>query len=441
MGRIRTARRSVFVVLFQGRTGSTYLIEGLNAHPQVDARGEVFKSEGDMAAGRRQLRKMREFLKSAPSTGDVAHGFKSKLRDVIDQTGFAHLLYDLDASVILLSRRNHIKHAVSHFNAMRLHEQTGKWNRHEKRKSPARLSIDPVEFDEYLIGAEERRQNLRRYVAALELPTLHVQYEYLLHDDTEVFNTVLHFIGVDVRPVTGSTKKNTGDDLRKVLDNFDELREHYRGTRYESMFGDEHASIHVPPTNPKVDGGSSAIFGLGLTRTGTTSLAAALRQLGVPTIHYPHDHVTWEELQAGKRLSVLDTYRAITDISVAPFYEQLDQLYPEARFILTTRDPDTWITSMRAHLASLRSEWDDFSPQFRAFTEWICEEIYGGLKPSDEELLARYKAHVEAVRDYFSERPSDLLVLDVRMEGAWQALAAFLGTGAPAAAFPHRNAR
>lgn len=31
------------------------------------------------------------------------------------------------------------------------------------------------------------------------------------------------------------------------------------------------------------------VFGIGLSRTGTTSLGTALNQLGIKTIHYPHD--------------------------------------------------------------------------------------------------------------------------------------------------------
>ena len=37
---------------------------------------------------------------------------------------------------------------------------------------------------------------------------------------------------------------------------------------------------------------------------------------------------------------------AITDITVAPYYAQLDQLHPGSKFILTTREKNAWLASM-----------------------------------------------------------------------------------------------
>jgi hypothetical protein len=44
------------------------------------------------------------------------------------------------------------------------------------------------------------------------------------------------FIGVRPQPLQGKTLKNTQDDLREVVLNFDSLRAHYAGTAYASMF-------------------------------------------------------------------------------------------------------------------------------------------------------------------------------------------------------------
>lgn len=40
------------------------------------------------------------------------------------------------------------------------------------------------------------------------------------------------------------------------------------------------------------------VFGIGLSRTGTVSLATALTALGIEARHYPHDPITQEELAA-----------------------------------------------------------------------------------------------------------------------------------------------
>ena len=63
------------------------------------------------------------------------------------------------------------------------------------------------------------------------------------------------------------------------------------------------------------------VFGLGPVRTGTTSLAAALNQLGINTIHYPHDAVTQRELEMSSGVhSILNKYQGIVDISAVPTY-------------------------------------------------------------------------------------------------------------------------
>lgn len=181
------------------------------------------------------------------------------------------------------------------------------------------------------------------------------------------------------------------------------------------------------------------IFGLGLSKTGTTSLGDALQALGIPTIHYPHDPATYGELTRGHyRLSILRTYQAIVDISVAPFYAQLDRQYPGSRFILTVRDRESWLKSIEAHW-SFMGEWADRDPQFRRFTEFISACVYGCLDFHRERFAFAYETHLKNVRDYFRHRRNDLLELDICGGEGWSKLCPFLGLPEPPAPFPHRN--
>ena len=53
--------------------------------------------------------------------------------------------------------------------------------------------------------------------------------------------------------------------------------------------------------------GRQKVFGLGSSKTGTQSLAAALNSLGVKTKHHPIDRQTLDELKSGEyRLSILN---------------------------------------------------------------------------------------------------------------------------------------
>ena len=175
------------------------------------------------------------------------------------------------------------------------------------------------------------------------------------------------------------------------------------------------------------------VFGIGLSRTGTVSLTAALNVLGIEAVHYPNDAETQEELKAGHyRLSVLDRVQALTDIPVAPFYRQLDRAYPGSKFILTTRETEAWLTSVENHFRMYvehrREPFDDFTI--------AC--TYGCLHFSAERFRDVKERHEAEVRAHFGHRPDDLLVMDVT-EGGWDPLCSFLGVSEPDEPYPHRN--
>lgn len=184
----------------------------------------------------------------------------------------------------------------------------------------------------------------------------------------------------------------------------------------------------------------SKVFGLGLWRTGTTSLTRALRLLGVRCKHYPYDRPTQKQLWSeSSRLSLLERYDAITDISIVPFYKTLDRLYPGSRFILTLREEEAWLDSMRRQMELVWSSALIENPQFRAFTEAICRRVYGGISFEPKRLVEKYHAHVADVRQYFSDRPHDLLTMDITAGDGWEQLCPFLRLPIPEMEFPRVN--
>jgi hypothetical protein len=176
------------------------------------------------------------------------------------------------------------------------------------------------------------------------------------------------------------------------------------------------------------------IFGVGLSRTGTLSLSRALEMLGIETRHYPNDPRTQEELKRGRyELSVLKKVQALTDITVAPFYAQLDGSFPGSKFILTTRATDDWLTSVENHFEMYLEHRRD------AFDDFVLACVYGTLHFSAERFRYVKESHEESVRRYFRNTPERLLVLDVFREPGWESLCAFLDVQAPGEAFPHVN--
>jgi hypothetical protein len=243
-----------FVLLFQGRTGSTYLLEACNRHPRVRFYGEELawlNKEGTDA----QLLWARGALTPPLMGRSLAIGFKTKLVDVIDPEAFAELLQEVRAKVIHMFRRNLVKAVVSEINASRLAKSTGRWNLWRGTNRPKPVPIDLGEFEFRLRRRERREAGLEHYVAGLQLPTLRLPYEDLLVNQGASLGRLFTFLRVFPAPVHGSTLKITSDDLRTAVPNFDEIRGRYVGTQYEPMFDeilvrDQADDGHQPNSQP-----------------------------------------------------------------------------------------------------------------------------------------------------------------------------------------------
>jgi hypothetical protein len=183
------------------------------------------------------------------------------------------------------------------------------------------------------------------------------------------------------------------------------------------------------------------VFGIGLSKTGTSSLNEALTLLGLPSIHYPSDARTEEQLRSRDfRLDILGRggYRGATDIPIAPFYRELDAAWPGSRFVLTVRDKASWLRSVEVHW-KLMMEWWTGLADFRRFQSYVSQAAYGAVEFDRERFSASYDDHVAGISAYFGDRPGDLLVLDVCGGAGWGPLCAFLDVPAPGAPFPRAN--
>jgi len=229
-----------FLVLFEGRSGSTYLIESLATHPQIRAEKEMFasikeKTERESAASAEQLRCLQAFFASGPYDYRAV-GFKTKIKDILDRDKIAGALQQFGTRIILLQRRNRIKLLVSLLNAMQLNEATGDWNLYRESDRQPKLQIDVAEFKQWLDVTEQSNLDLNQYAEQLGLPILRLFYEEILTADGPTFERVCDFLGVPYQALNGNCIKHTSDDLREVVQNLDELKGEFIGTRYEPMF-------------------------------------------------------------------------------------------------------------------------------------------------------------------------------------------------------------
>lgn len=167
------------------------------------------------------------------------------------------------------------------------------------------------------------------------------------------------------------------------------------------------------------------VFGIGLARTGTTSLTKALRILGYRAVHFPtsFDQILYHD--------------AATDTSVAYRFEELDRLFPGSKFILTIRDEKGWLASysrFRGLQVRIGKNW----PMMREARR-VREILFGTQEFDPEAWLAGYRRHTARVLEYFADRPQDLLVMNITAGDGWEKLCPFLGKPIPAVPFPNLN--
>ena len=198
----------------------------------------------------------------------------------------------------------------------------------------------------------------------------------------------------------------------------------------------------------QLEGIQPKVFGIGLSRTGTKSLTSALKVLGITTIHYPDDETTLRELISGNyKFSLLQQFDGITDITVAPFYRQLDRTFPGSKFILTMRHKEDWLRSLENHWQGRPAfvDWDSDmetlgmkSPHeletHMHIRRLLRAATYGCYEFSYDRISDVYDEHYDRVKRYFEHRPGDLLIMDICSGDGWEKLCPFLNK--PLVEFP-----
>jgi hypothetical protein len=188
------------------------------------------------------------------------------------------------------------------------------------------------------------------------------------------------------------------------------------------------------------------VIGAGLGRTGTASLKVALEQLlGGRCYHMsecfgnPANPPLWLAAAQGRADwdAIFKGYVATVDYPACGFWRELAARYPQAKVLLTVRDPDNWFESTRETILSegIR-EIAALTPDKAFFDETVFRDYVGhfGDRPFITDYFRRHNEAVTAA--IFKDR---LLVYEVGQ--GWEPLCEFLGLPVPDAPFPHVNTR
>jgi hypothetical protein len=186
-----------------------------------------------------------------------------------------------------------------------------------------------------------------------------------------------------------------------------------------------------------------SVIGAGFGRTGTMSLKLALEQLGLgPCYHMvevfkgaPDAFGWWEDVADGRPdwPRIFAGYHSTVDWPSATYYAELAQAYPQAKVILTRRDPEAWFRSTQATIFA-----QDFPDPTGPFERMVAKTVARlfDMRMHDKarliEVFERHNAEVQA-----RIPPERLLVYELS-EG-WTPLCRFLGVPEPAGPIPKVN--
>lgn len=211
------------------------------------------------------------------------------------------------------------------------------------------------------------------------------------------------------------------------------------------------------------------ILSVGLGRTGSYSMALALRTLGYRDVFHAVDFIdspsTWRLLDraANASFSSLPTHsgcpfsraewdelfgpcEAITDVA-GPLAPPLIATYPEARVVLVHREFDAWWRSVETTLLPIM--WGPMAEVFRVALEPLIGScmvttgrklLLGWARARDlEDFKAKAREAFERHERDIVEVVPPTMLLHYRIGDGWEPLCQFLSKEVPAIPFPHAN--
>jgi hypothetical protein len=197
------------------------------------------------------------------------------------------------------------------------------------------------------------------------------------------------------------------------------------------------------------------VFGVGFSKTGTTSLEIALQDfdLNVCRGHWESNHSNYlmslfvnQDFEEIRRMtSYWDAY-ADAPWGGGDLYLKLHEWYPDAKFILTVRDPNKWFRSFTNMIKEHESEdgsFTEFHKNGKYGAALFFERIYKveDIRNQKEKIISYYESINKSIEDYFKGNPNFIKIDLTANEDSenWIALAKFLEMSVPDKPFPHSN--
>jgi hypothetical protein len=195
---------------------------------------------------------------------------------------------------------------------------------------------------------------------------------------------------------------------------------------------------------------SLQVISAGFGRTGTMSLKLALEQLGFGPCHHMDEVLAHGETQVPLWRAAADGapdfpaiyagYRSAVDWPTAAFWGELAVAYPDAKFILSSRSPESWVKSFSETILAVLMNQENWPPPavewLNMVTRVVIDRSLGGVTDPDG-LIEVFRAHEAAVK---AAIPASRLLVHQAQDG-WGPLCAHLGVPIPQTPYPRTNSK
>lgn len=186
------------------------------------------------------------------------------------------------------------------------------------------------------------------------------------------------------------------------------------------------------------------VIGAGLGGTGGHATRTALEVLGFgPCYHmgelfrHPEHVPLWRaaaDTGAGHWDEILHAYQSSVDFPGCVFYADLMRAYPEAKVVLTVRDPEQSYNRVGEMIARYSAADSPMSPDLQRLSQTlILDRTFGGAFEDRTRGIRVFPRWVENVRRQVP--PERLLVFDTSQ--GWEPLCRFLDVDEPQQPFPN----
>jgi len=188
------------------------------------------------------------------------------------------------------------------------------------------------------------------------------------------------------------------------------------------------------------------VIGAGYGRTGTMSLKVALERLGFDKCYHmfevmghPEHIELWRAVNRGEQIdwgALFEGYQASVDWPSCNYWREQMAKYPQAKVILSLRDPERWYASVMNTIYPTSLAWrDSGGAQPQMVFELIWDGIFAGRMEDKGYVIGKFLEHNQLVRDTV---PSERL-LEFEASQGWGPLCQFLDCPIPDEPYPKTN--